>query len=111
MDTRQGPQGGPAGFLVFVVGIDRSFVRVRMVTTWRRLRVQAPVHCLANTMVIFARGLNQNPDQQKQIEALLFQKRTIRAVRHMILRPAKEGRVFRRAMQRFRSRCRSGVAD
>ena len=59
-------------FLVFVLGIALGALGTYVVTT-RVLaaRPQGVSRTPANTVAMFTRDLNLNPDQQKQIEAIL----------------------------------------
>ena len=77
--------------LVFVLGIALGGVGTYMVTTRvHAARPQAPVHNPANTMAMFTRDLNLNPDQQKQIEAILSDTRAHYAALHDKLDPEYE---------------------
>jgi|SRR5712675_685058 len=89
-------------FLVFVLGIALGGVGMYMVTT-RVLAAhpQTPVHNPANTMAMFTRDLNLNPDQQKQIQAILSDTRAHYATLHDKFDPEYE-----RARQEGRERIR-----
>jgi len=68
-----------------VLGIDWDVVGARPLT----LRTQAVSEGIRPQAGKYSgyvhSGLNPNPDQSKQVEELLFQKRTIKAARHLIL--------------------------
>ena len=73
MDASQGSRKAVLlVFLVFVLGIVLGAVGTYVVTT-RVLaaRPQGASRNPANTVAMFTRDLNLNPDQQKQIEAIL----------------------------------------
>lgn len=73
METSQG--GRKAALLVllvFVLGIGLGSVGTYVVTTRvHAARPQQTAHDPAHTMAMFTRDLNLNPEQQKQIQAIL----------------------------------------
>ena len=77
--------------LVFALGIGLGAVGTYVVTT-RVLaaRPQQAVHHGANTMAIFAKDLNLNPDQQRQIQAILTETRARYAEIHKQADPEYE---------------------
>jgi Spy/CpxP family protein refolding chaperone len=78
-------------FLVFVLGIALGALGTYVVTT-RVLaaRPQGVSRTPANTVAMFTRDLNLNPDQQKQIEAILSGTRARYAALHDKLDPEYE---------------------
>ena len=78
-------------FLVFVLGIALGALGTYVVTT-RVLaaRPQSVSRTPANTVAMFTRDLNLNPDQQKQIEAILSDTRARYAALHDKLDPEYE---------------------
>jgi Spy/CpxP family protein refolding chaperone len=73
MDASQGSRKAVLlVLLVFALGISLGSVGTYVVTTRvHAARPQQAAHNPANTMAMFTRDLNLNPDQQKQIEAIL----------------------------------------
>lgn len=77
--------------LVFALGIGLGSVGTYMVTT--RVHAARPLqatHDPANTMAMFTRNLNLNPDQQKQIQAILTETRARYAEIHSQADPEYE---------------------
>jgi hypothetical protein len=63
MDTSHGPKGGPAGYSLFRAWHRLGRGERPYADSKGRLCVRASVHRRANTVEMFARGLNPNPDQ------------------------------------------------
>jgi len=78
-------------FVVFVLGIALGALGTYVVTT-RVLaaRPQSASRTPANTVAMFTRDLNLNPDQQKQIQAILSDTRARYAALHDKLDPEYE---------------------
>jgi Spy/CpxP family protein refolding chaperone len=73
MDANQGSRKAVLlVLLVFALGIGLGSVGTYMVTTRvQAARAQQPARNPANPMAVFTRDLNLDPDQQKQIQAIL----------------------------------------
>jgi len=103
MDTSQGNRKAfLLVILVFVLGIALGGVGMYLVTTRvQAARSQSSVLNHANTMALFTRDMNLNPDQQKQIQAILSDTRAHYAELHDKLDPEYE-RVRQAGRERIR---------
>jgi Spy/CpxP family protein refolding chaperone len=92
MDANQGSRKAVLlVLLVFVLGIGLGSVGTYVVTTRvHAARGQQPARNPAQTMAMFTRDLNLNPDQQKQIETILSQTRARYAEIHSQADPEYE---------------------
>lgn len=92
MDANQGSRKAVLlVLLVFVLGIGLGSVGTYVVTTRvHAARAQQPARDPAQTMAMFTRDLNLNPDQQKQIETILSQTRARYAEIHSQADPEYE---------------------
>ena len=75
--------------LVFALGIGLGSAGTYVVTT-RVLAARAPLASVPNRVALFTRDLNLNPDQQKQIQAILTETRARYAEIHSQADPEYE---------------------